>query len=97
MMSYPTETEKGKFIGVFWAIFNLGGVVGAGVSFAQNYSSTKNYGEITQQLIAATPNLNSILSKFDSQQWNLHSIYRLDIMRCFAPAAHGRPEKHDPF
>jgi len=43
MMSYPTETEKGKFIGVFWAIFNLGGVVGAGVSFAQNYSSTKNY------------------------------------------------------
>jgi hypothetical protein len=45
MMSYPTESEKGKFIGVFWAIFNLGGVVGAGVSFAQNYSSTKNYGE----------------------------------------------------
>jgi len=43
MMSYPTESEKGKFIGVFWAIFNLGGVVGAGVSFAQNYSSTKNY------------------------------------------------------
>jgi hypothetical protein len=45
MMSYPTESEKGKFIGVFWAIFNLGGVVGAAVSFAQNYSSTKNYGE----------------------------------------------------
>jgi len=43
MMSYPTESEKGKFIGVFWAIFNLGGVVGAGVSFAQNFSSTKNF------------------------------------------------------
>jgi hypothetical protein len=46
MMSYPTEIEKGKFIGIFWAIFNLGGVVGAGVSFAQNFSSTDNFGKI---------------------------------------------------
>lgn len=46
MMSYPTESEKGKFIGIFWGIFNLGGVVGAGVSFAQNFSSTRNYGTL---------------------------------------------------
>ncbi|KAG6379338.1 MFS general substrate transporter [Boletus reticuloceps] len=40
MMSYPTEAQKGVFIGIFWAIFNLGGVVGSAVAFAQNFNST---------------------------------------------------------
>ncbi|KAH7905560.1 hypothetical protein BJ138DRAFT_1017545, partial [Hygrophoropsis aurantiaca] len=39
MLSYPTEAQKGLFIGVFWAIFNLGGVVGAAVSLGQNFDS----------------------------------------------------------
>lgn len=29
MMAYPTEKEKGKFISIFWVIFNLGGVIGS--------------------------------------------------------------------
>lgn len=32
MMSYPKETEKGKYISIFWVIFNLGGVIGSLVS-----------------------------------------------------------------
>jgi len=40
MLSYPTEAEKGRFIAIFWAIFNLGGVVGAAVSLGQNIHST---------------------------------------------------------
>ena len=39
MLAYPTESQKGKFIGVFWSIFNLGGVVGASVSLGQNFHS----------------------------------------------------------
>ncbi|KAG5642564.1 hypothetical protein DXG03_002551 [Asterophora parasitica] len=39
MMAYPTEGEKGKYIAVFWGIFNLGGVVGASVAFGQNFHS----------------------------------------------------------
>ena len=39
MLAYPTEYEKGKFIGIFWSIFNLGGVVGAAVSLGQNFHS----------------------------------------------------------
>lgn len=39
MLAYPTEGNKGKFIGVFWTIFNMGGVVGAAVSLGQNYGS----------------------------------------------------------
>lgn len=32
MMSYPSEKNKGKFISIFWVIFNLGGVIGSLVS-----------------------------------------------------------------
>ncbi|TFY76804.1 hypothetical protein EWM64_g7207 [Hericium alpestre] len=42
MMAYPTENQKGRFVGIFWAIFNLGGVVGASVSLGQNFHSTTN-------------------------------------------------------
>ena len=29
MMSYPKEKHKGKYISVFWIIFNLGAVIGS--------------------------------------------------------------------
>ncbi|KAJ2713263.1 hypothetical protein H4R19_002336, partial [Coemansia spiralis] len=28
MVSYPSEKDKGKFISIFWLIFNLGGLIG---------------------------------------------------------------------
>ncbi|KAG9310065.1 major facilitator superfamily domain-containing protein [Chiua virens] len=40
MLSYPTEAQKGVFISIFWAIFNLGAVVGASVSLGENFHST---------------------------------------------------------
>ncbi|KAG7450839.1 MFS general substrate transporter [Guyanagaster necrorhizus] len=43
MMAYPTETQKGKFIGIFWSIFNLGGVVGASVAAGRNWKSTVGF------------------------------------------------------
>ncbi|TFK49326.1 MFS general substrate transporter [Heliocybe sulcata] len=46
MLAYPTESQKGTFIGVFWAIFNMGGVVGACVSLGQNFSSTVGPGSL---------------------------------------------------
>ncbi|KAH7920535.1 MFS general substrate transporter [Leucogyrophana mollusca] len=42
MLSYATEAQKGIFISIFWAIFNLGAVVGSAVSFAQNFHRTNN-------------------------------------------------------
>ncbi|TFK33093.1 major facilitator superfamily domain-containing protein [Crucibulum laeve] len=39
MLSYPTEGQKGRFISIFWSIFNLGGVVGAAVSLGINFHS----------------------------------------------------------
>jgi hypothetical protein len=40
MMAYPLEKQKGRFIAVFWVIFNLGAVIGALVPLAQNLHST---------------------------------------------------------
>ncbi|KAK0245303.1 MFS general substrate transporter [Armillaria nabsnona] len=42
MMAYPTETQKGKFIGIFWSIFNLGGAPGASVAAGRNWKSAAN-------------------------------------------------------
>ncbi|KAJ2006356.1 hypothetical protein H4R26_001439 [Coemansia thaxteri] len=41
MMSYPEEHQKGKYISIFWVIFNLGGVIGGIVPFAINYGLGK--------------------------------------------------------
>ncbi|KAF2014166.1 MFS general substrate transporter [Aaosphaeria arxii CBS 175.79] len=42
MMSYPTEGEKGRYIGIFWAIFNMGAVIGGLVPLIQNVHSTQS-------------------------------------------------------
>jgi len=39
MMSYPPEKEKGRYISRFWAIFNLGGVIGALIPLGMNLHS----------------------------------------------------------
>ncbi|KAJ7095079.1 MFS general substrate transporter [Mycena belliarum] len=40
MMAYPTEGDKAKYIAIFWAIFNLGGVVGSAVAFGNNFHTS---------------------------------------------------------
>lgn len=40
MTTYVDESQKGRAIAVFWIIFNLGGGIGALVSFGLNYNST---------------------------------------------------------
>ncbi|KAF7313553.1 hypothetical protein HMN09_00511400 [Mycena chlorophos] len=37
MLAYPTEGDKAKFIAIFWAIFNLGGVLGSAIGFGLNF------------------------------------------------------------
>ncbi|RIB21746.1 major facilitator superfamily domain-containing protein [Gigaspora rosea] len=40
MLSYPSESNKGEYIGIFWVIFNLGGVIGSIIPLALNWNST---------------------------------------------------------
>lgn len=38
MISYPHEASKGRYFAWFWAIFNMGAVIGALVSYSKIYS-----------------------------------------------------------
>lgn len=37
MLAYSTEATKGRYIAMFWMIFNMGAVIGAGVALGQNF------------------------------------------------------------
>jgi MFS family permease len=39
MLAYPTESQKGRYISIFWCIFNMGAVVGAAVAVGTNFHS----------------------------------------------------------
>lgn len=39
MVTYTTDRTRGRAIGVFWVIFNLGGAIGSLISFALNFHS----------------------------------------------------------
>lgn len=41
MMAYGTADTKGKFISIFWVIFNLGGMVGGFIAFGLNYNNAE--------------------------------------------------------
>jgi len=45
MLAYPLEHQKAQFISIFWAIFNLGAVMGASVSLGLNSKNQGNSGQ----------------------------------------------------
>jgi hypothetical protein len=51
MLAYPTEQDKAKYIAIFWAIFNLGGVVGSAVAFGQNFHTTVFFFHLSKLMI----------------------------------------------
>lgn len=42
MLAYATPDRKGKYIAIFWTIFNLGGCMGGLLAFALNFNSTSS-------------------------------------------------------
>jgi MFS family permease len=42
MMAYPPEENKGRYISIFWMIFNMGGVIGSLVPLGQNIHTASN-------------------------------------------------------
>ena len=36
MMSYPEEKNKGKYVAVFWGLFNIGGILGSVITLGMN-------------------------------------------------------------
>ncbi|KAF9356251.1 hypothetical protein BGX26_005540 [Mortierella sp. AD094] len=65
MMAYPREKDKGKYIGYFWAIFNMGGVVGSCIALGINFHETgsgKSLGDATYAAFLAIMALGSLVA-----------------------------------
>ncbi|KAG0221788.1 hypothetical protein BGW41_006530 [Actinomortierella wolfii] len=41
MMAYPREHDKGKYIGYFWAIFNMGSILGSLIALGINFNNNQ--------------------------------------------------------
>jgi hypothetical protein len=41
MMSYPQEKDKGKFVAIFWALFNCGGILGSLIALGLNLENNQ--------------------------------------------------------
>lgn len=47
MMAYPNEEQKGRFVSIFWTIFNLGGVLGSLIPLGMNLTNSGTSGVST--------------------------------------------------
>ncbi|ORX58183.1 MFS general substrate transporter [Hesseltinella vesiculosa] len=52
MMSLPKENEKGKFVSIFWSLFNLGGILGSVITLGLNLENAEAGGVSTNSYIA---------------------------------------------
>jgi hypothetical protein len=39
-VSYPEEKDKGKFVAIFWALFNCGGILGSIIALILNLENS---------------------------------------------------------
>ncbi|KAF9586657.1 hypothetical protein BGW38_000031 [Lunasporangiospora selenospora] len=64
MMAYPREKDKGKFIGYFWAIFNMGAVLGSVIAFGINFNvkEAKSLGDATYAVFIAIMGLGTLVA-----------------------------------
>lgn len=60
VMGYPAEHEKGKYIAVFWVIFNLGGVIGSLVPLIQTSVDGTTLGKVGNGTYAAFLALSAV-------------------------------------
>lgn len=66
IMGYPTEEKKGQYLAVFWAIFNLGSVIGSLVPLIQtvNSNTQNSVSDATYAAFLALMIVGAIVSLF---------------------------------
>ncbi|KAI9259317.1 major facilitator superfamily domain-containing protein [Sporodiniella umbellata] len=52
MMAYPEEKNKGKYVAIFWALFNTGGILGSLIALGLNLEEAESGGVSTSTYIA---------------------------------------------
>jgi hypothetical protein len=89
-MAYPTDNTRGFYLGLFWVIFNFGGVVGGVVTFATNVASDgATVGIETIFCFVAIMAVGTVLTLFLK---NPEDVRRADGSRIVIEAADWRSE-----
>ncbi|KAJ1796932.1 hypothetical protein LPJ59_003449 [Coemansia sp. RSA 2399] len=86
MVSYPREDEKGKYISIFWVIFNLGGLFGGILPFAINYYHSGSLTDSVYVLFAILESSGAVVALFLAPP---SSIVRDDGSRATLPRTGG--------
>ncbi|TEB20265.1 Major facilitator superfamily, partial [Perkinsus sp. BL_2016] len=65
MLAYAPEGSAGKYISVFWTIFNMGGLLGGIIQFGLNYNSVNGDASLASYMVfVAVMVAGSILAAF---------------------------------
>ncbi|KAK4507794.1 hypothetical protein PRZ48_001529 [Zasmidium cellare] len=77
MISYPKESQKGRYIAIFWAIFNVGAVIGSLIPLLQTVHSEESgaVGDGTYSAFLALTALGAIMALFIC---NASKVVRMD-------------------
>ncbi|KAI9786118.1 MAG: hypothetical protein M1839_007528 [Geoglossum umbratile] len=84
MMSYPPEGNKGRYISIFWMIFNLGAVLGSLIPLGQNLNNSGNkVGDGTYVAFIILMFLGAVLALFlvDSKNVIRHDGSKVIVMK----------------
>ena len=84
MLAYPTENQKGRFISVFWVIFNLGAVLGSAIQLGLTYNSTAN--AVSNGTYAAFVVLTGLGAFVSAALMNPAKVVRDDGTRVLVPS-----------
>lgn len=84
MLAYPTESQKGRFISVFWVIFNLGAVLGSAIQLGLTYNSTAN--NLSNGTYAAFVVLTGLGAFVSAALMNPAKVVRDDGTRVLVPS-----------
>lgn len=84
MLAYPTESQKGTFISVFWVIFNFGAVLGSAIELGLTYNSTAN--TVSNSTYAAFVVLTGLGAFVAAMLMNPAKVVRDDGTRVIVPA-----------
>lgn len=83
VLSYATEDLKGRYLGLFWTVFNMGAVLGSAIQLGLVYDSASN--TVSNNTYIAFLILSSFGSLLPWALVNPASMYRADGVKVIVP------------
>lgn len=95
MMAYSTEDTKGRYIAIFWAIFNLGAVIGSSIPLGQNWNSGEASAVGGSTYIVSSPSIHTYNPPPRSPFWVANLFINICLLCSFtSDSVSGVPHHH---